>query len=98
VTAAAAAAATTTVSRGALRRVLLALASRLPAVGYCQGLNWVAAHLLRWLAEPDALCLLSLLVARLLPQGVYTDLSGAAGELVCGGVLAGTWERPALPS
>jgi hypothetical protein len=55
---------TVAVGRGAVRRVLLALASQLPAVGYCQGLNWLAAHALRWTGEADALCLLSLLVTR----------------------------------
>eukprot|EP01050_Picozoa_sp_SAG11_P025082 SAG11_NODE_5547_length_1529_cov_4.364336_3_plen_77_part_00 len=45
---------------GALRRVLLAYSERNVAVGYCQGLNYVAALLL--LAQPEELAFWSLAV------------------------------------
>jgi hypothetical protein len=83
-----------TVSAGALRRILLAFASYFPPVGYCQGLNWLAAHLLRWCGEHDSFALLTLLVARVFPASTFTDLSGAAVDgAVFGEVLSG-----ALPS
>lgn len=49
----------------AVERLLLAYGERWPHVGYCQGLNFVAAALLRVLDGRSALAVLSALVARL---------------------------------
>jgi NAD(P) transhydrogenase subunit beta len=42
------------VAEAPLRRVLLAFSSHSPVLDFVQGLPFVAAHCLRWLAEPDA--------------------------------------------
>lgn len=87
------ASAAVTVSIASIRRLLLAFASYCPTIGYCQGLNWLAAHLLRWYAEPDAFALLTLLVARRFPAHTHTDMSGA----VCDQRLLGEIINTCLP-
>lgn len=53
--------------RRSLRRVLAAYAARNPAVGYCQGLNFVAAAFLLFLPEEGAFWCLAAVVERVLP-------------------------------
>jgi hypothetical protein len=74
-------------SRAALRRVLVALALTEPEVGYCQGLNEVAATLLLLASsEAEAFGMLVHLLRVALPRGWYGDsLSGSIAE---GRVLA----------
>jgi len=57
--------------RSAAERLLLAYGKLHPDVGYCQGLNFVAAVLLQVLNEPSALIVLSSLLARL-PADMYS--------------------------
>jgi len=57
---------------GALRRLLRAYARRNRAVGYCQGLNFIAGVMLLFLSEEQAFWLLATLleqVLHLLPRG-----------------------------
>jgi hypothetical protein len=68
--------------RAALRRVLRAFAAHNPDVGYCQGLNSVAARLLQWLPEPSAFSCLSSMVGLLVPRDYYSAASSMAGILV----------------
>lgn len=56
----------------ALRSVLLAYAEHNPSTGYCQGMNFVAALLLLFLDEADALDALVCLVDGVL-EGYFTD-------------------------
>ncbi len=59
-----------------LRRVLLANCAALPSVGYCQGLNFVAALLLMHGDESDATSLLRRFCASLLPEFHTPDMRG----------------------
>jgi hypothetical protein len=65
----------------AIRRELLAFASHCPPMDYCQGLNFIVGHALRWASEADALALLTALLHRLLPPHYYDHgLAGAARD------------------
>ena len=55
-----------------LRRVLVGFSWHNPAVGYCQGLNMVAATALLLLDEEMAFWLLVAVVEHILPKGYYT--------------------------
>lgn len=69
------------VAEPAIRRVLLAFASHCPPLDYCQGLNFIVAHALRWASESDAFALLTSLMHRLLPPHYYDHgLAGAARD------------------
>ena len=60
-----------------MRRVLLAYAKRNPEVGYCQGMNFVAASILLFLdAEDDAFWLLSHIVEEVLPDHYVQSMIG----------------------
>lgn len=60
-----------------MRRVLLAYAKRNPEVGYCQGMNFVAASILLFLeAEEDAFWLLSYVVEEVLPDHYVQSMIG----------------------
>lgn len=60
-----------------LRRVLLAYARRNPEVGYCQGMNFVAASVLLFIAEEEAaFWLLSHLVETVLPDHFVQSMIG----------------------
>jgi hypothetical protein len=56
---------------GALRRVLLAYAYRNSAVGYCQSMNFIAAHMLLHVEETPAFWLLTTLVEDILPSSYF---------------------------
>jgi len=60
----------------ALHRLLLALAGHLPEMGYCQGLNFVAACLLLHGDEAGAFSLLATFCSRLLPNYHRPALDG----------------------
>ena len=65
--------------RPALRRVLRAFCFRSPCVGYCQGLNFIAAMLLLALqSEQEALCILCALCQLMLPSYFGQALQGVA--------------------
>ncbi|KAG8466764.1 hypothetical protein KFE25_008143 [Diacronema lutheri] len=84
-------------ARGALRRVLVALARAEPEIGYCQGLNEVAAALL--LFAPDEACAFGMLlhiVRTALPPDWYgRTLAGSLAEARVLGELIGRFE-PAI--
>ncbi len=61
---------------GALRNVLYAYARRNPTVGYCQGLNFIVAQLLRHLDEEEAFWVLCSLIECILPLDYYTAMIG----------------------
>lgn len=61
-----------------LRRVLLAFSWQCSAVGYCQGLNRLAAVALLFLNEEDAFWCLVAIVEYLLPQDYYSSSMVAA--------------------
>jgi hypothetical protein len=74
-------------ARAALRRVLVALALTEPEVGYCQGLNEVAATLLLLAAsEAEAFGMLVHLLRVALPRDWYGETLG--GSIAEGRVLA----------
>ena len=59
--------------RAALRRILAACARRTPSVGYCQGLNFLAATFLLLLPEEDAFWCLCALVEDLLGPSYFDE-------------------------
>ncbi len=80
------------VTCGALWRVCLSSALAAPVAGYCQGLNFIAAHALRWLDEPHAAALLAAVAStlRLGGQQYYGNMGPPAADL---GVLQGYVEH-----
>ena len=60
-----------------MRRVLLAYAKRNPEVGYCQGMNFVAAAILLFVdSDEDAFWLLSHIVEEVLPDHYVQSMIG----------------------
>ncbi|PRD18672.1 UNVERIFIED_CONTAM: tbc1d2b, partial [Trichonephila clavipes] len=55
-----------------LRRVLLAYSRHDPVVGYCQGLNRLAAIALLFMDEEDAFWCLVAIIKFIMPDGYYT--------------------------
>lgn len=65
--------------RPGLRRILRAFCARSPCVGYCQGLNYIAAMLLLTLQnEQQSLCILCALCQHMLPNYFGPALQGVA--------------------
>ncbi len=62
--------------RDVLKNVLFAYARRNPTVGYCQGLNFIVAHLLRHLSEEEAFWTLCYLIETILPIDYYCAMIG----------------------
>lgn len=60
-----------------LRNVLLAYAARNPAVGYCQGMNIVAAMLLLYLSEEVAFWVLTSIIEEIAPDYYNKQLFGS---------------------
>ena len=59
-----------------LRNILNAYVKRNPTVGYCQGLNFVVAHLLRIMGEEEAFWILCCVMESILPLDYYTYMIG----------------------
>lgn len=57
-----------------LRRVLTAYSEHNPKVGYCQGMNRLAAVALLVLPEEEAFWCLTTIVEKIMPPGYYNDL------------------------
>lgn len=57
-----------------LRKVLTAFASHKPHIGYCQGMNRLAAVALLVLPEEEAFWCLVSIVDKIMPSGYYNDL------------------------
>ena len=67
-----------------LRRVLVAFSWYHPDVGYCQGLNRLAAIALLFLDEEDAFWCLAAIVQHTLPQDYFDkSLLGSQTDQVC---------------
>jgi hypothetical protein len=61
-----------------LRRVLIAFSLHRPDIGYCQGLNRIAAVALLFMNEEDAFWCLCMIIDRLMPADYYSrSLMGA---------------------
>jgi hypothetical protein len=63
-----------------LRRVLVAFSLRNTQLGYCQGLNIIAAFLLLYMCEEEAFWQLTLIAEQLLPGYFDANLSGARAD------------------
>lgn len=76
------------VTCASLWRVCLSAALAAPVAGYCQGLNFIAAHALRWMDEAHAAALLGAVTSRLRLGGqqYYGNMGPPAADL---GVLQG---------
>ena len=62
----------------ALRRVLVAYSQHNPAIGYCQGMNMIAATGLLFLDEEDAFWMMVAVIEQILPEGYYsTEMIGS---------------------
>ncbi|MDR3548935.1 MAG: TBC domain-containing protein [Candidatus Pacebacteria bacterium] len=59
-----------------LKNVLCAYVKRNPSVGYCQGLNFVAANLLRHMGEEEAFWTLCCIIESILPVDYYSAMVG----------------------
>ena len=75
--------------RAALRRILAACARRTPSVGYCQGLNFLAATFLLLLPEDDAFWCLATLVEDLLGPSYFDERMVAPQVRRVGGQVGG---------
>ncbi|EFN58249.1 hypothetical protein CHLNCDRAFT_12890, partial [Chlorella variabilis] len=77
--------------RAALRRILSAYGQRNPAVGYCQGLNFLGATFLLLLPEEEAFWCLAALVEDLLGTAYFDERMAApqVDVLVYGHLLQG---------
>ena len=61
---------------GPLRNVLTTFIKRNPTVGYCQGMNFFAANLLKHLNEEESFWVFTSICENLLPLDYYSDLLG----------------------
>ena len=59
-----------------LRNVLICYVKRNPTIGYCQGLNFVVAQLLRYMNEEEAFWTLSAIIESVLPLDYYLHMIG----------------------
>ena len=61
-----------------MRNVLKVYARRNPSMGYCQGLNFIAAFILQCeFSEEETFWLLSVIIEEILPIDYYTSMIGA---------------------
>ena len=66
-----------------LRRILTAYVKRNPTVGYCQGMNFVTAILLKHLTEEQAFWTLCQIVEAILQPDYYTMMTGVIVDQKC---------------
>jgi hypothetical protein len=66
--------------RGYMRNVLLCYSRRNAQVGYCQGLNFIVAQLLKRLTEKEAFWVFTAIMECVLPTDYYSDLIGMKVE------------------
>ena len=59
-----------------LRNVLTAFIIRNPTVGYCQGMNFIAARLLVCMSEEEAFWTLNQIIEKYLPLDYYSNMVG----------------------
>ena len=59
-----------------MRNVLYCYVKRNPALGYCQGLNFITAILLQHLNEEETFWVLSQMIEYMLPIDYYTSMNG----------------------
>ncbi len=59
-----------------LSRVLGAVVRRNPTVGYCQGMNFLVAHLMRYMNEEETFWTLCCLLESFLPIDYYSEMTG----------------------
>lgn len=59
-----------------MRNVLGAFITRNPSIGYCQGMNFLAARLLVFLNEEEAFWTLTRMIEHILPIDNYSNLVG----------------------
>ena len=59
-----------------LRNVLFAIVNRNPTIGYCQGMNFIAARLLTCMKEEEAFWTMSQIVENYLPLDYYSNMIG----------------------
>eukprot|EP00736_Rhodelphis_marinus_P014466 Rmarinus@m.10303 len=72
-----------------LRNVLYAYARRNPSVGYCQGMNIIAAVLLQHLKDADAFWVLAVMVEIIMPRYFTKNMEGVhVDQLVLNSLLA----------
>jgi len=59
-----------------LRNVLHGIVIRNPTIGYCQGMNFIAARLLSCMKEEEAFWTMTQIVERYLPLDYYSNMIG----------------------
>ena len=59
-----------------LSNILTAYVNRNPSVGYCQGLNFIVAHLLKYLSEEESFWVFCCLIESILPLDYYSGMLG----------------------
>lgn len=70
-------------NEGKMRRVLSAYIKRNPTVGYCQGMNFIAAILLNQLEEEETFWVLCQIIETMLPPDYYTLMTGVIIDQKC---------------
>ena len=61
---------------GPLRNVLYSIVVRNPTIGYCQGMNFIAARLLYCMKEEEAFWTMTQIVECYLPLDYYSNMIG----------------------
>jgi len=61
---------------GPLRNVLYSIVIRNPTIGYCQGMNFIAARLLYCMKEEEAFWTMTQIVECYLPLDYYSNMIG----------------------
>jgi hypothetical protein len=59
-----------------LRNILFTFIKRNPTIGYCQGMNFIAANLLKYFNEEESFWLFTIIMEDLLPMDYYSGLIG----------------------
>eukprot|EP00347_Sterkiella_histriomuscorum_P023907 403332973 len=64
-----------------IRNILVAYVKRNPLIGYCQGMNFIVARLLKCLKEEEAFWVFVQLLESILPLDYYTQMMGVQTDL-----------------